>query len=197
MDPDRKAELFAAALPIFNRFGYRKTTIEEICREAGLSKRTFYEEFDDKKDFFGRLVLHMATAFTLEWQEAVRDETSAAVQIERYIDQYITSCQATPIFAVIFENDESMQAVDEAFNDDSCKPMFAALGAAIAMGSASGEFRPVHAVKLTLIIGMMMDSLFCILPQLFKNSRIDADEAFVRELKAFVINGLLARPSEG
>jgi len=193
MDLDRKSALFDAAQPIFGRFGYRKTTIEEICREAGISKRTFYEEFADKKDFFGRLVLHKALAFTMEWKDAVKDEPSAAVRIERYIDHYVTSCRATPLFGVIFENDESREAVDAAFNDDSCKPLTLTLGSAIEMGTASGEFRSVDSAMLTMIIGLMMDAIFCILPQLFKNTTIDTDEAFVREFREFVISGLLAR----
>lgn len=193
MGADRQAMLFAAAQPIFGRFGYRKTTIEEVCREAGISKRTFYEEFDDKKDFFGRLILNMAIVFTEQWRAAVKDEPSATVRIERYLDHYIASCRATPLFAVIFESDETKDAVDQAFSDDNCQPLLITLGATIEMGVASGEFRPLDVAKLTMIIGLMMDSFFCILPQLFKNSTIEPDEEFVREFKAFVINGLLAR----
>lgn len=193
MDQERRSQLFDAALPIFTRFGYRKTTIEEICREAGISKRTFYEEFTDKKDFFGRLCLNLATGFTLEWQEMTSEETSAARRIERYIDHYVASCTSTPVFAVIFENEESMAAVDEAFNDESCKPMCAALGASIEAGMASGEFRPMNAEITTMIVGTLMDALFCILPQLFKNSLQAPDGPFVDELKDFVVHGLLAR----
>ena len=193
MDQDRQTALYDAALPIFGRFGYRKTTIEEICREAGISKRTFYAEYQDKKDFFGRLVLPLALAFTLEWKDAVADEPSAAVRIERYIDHYVASCRSTPLFGVIFENDESREAVDQAFNEDSCKPLCQNLAPAIEMGTASGEFRAVDVETMTTIIGLAMDSIFCILPQLFRNTNVETDDAFVREFKGFVINGLLAR----
>jgi len=43
----KRGRFFSTAEPLFERFGYRKTTIEDVCRAAGMSKRTFYELFKD------------------------------------------------------------------------------------------------------------------------------------------------------
>ena len=40
----------AAAKHLLFRYGTRKVSIEEICREAGVSKMTFYRHFKDKGD---------------------------------------------------------------------------------------------------------------------------------------------------
>jgi AcrR family transcriptional regulator len=46
----QRARLFAAAAAVFARVGYADATAEAIAREAGMSKATFYEHFDNKED---------------------------------------------------------------------------------------------------------------------------------------------------
>jgi AcrR family transcriptional regulator len=47
---DRQRErLFAAAAAVFARGGYADASAEAIAREAGMSKATFYEHFDNKE----------------------------------------------------------------------------------------------------------------------------------------------------
>jgi AcrR family transcriptional regulator len=48
---DRQRErLFAAAAAVFARVGYADASAEAIARQAGMSKATFYEHFDNKED---------------------------------------------------------------------------------------------------------------------------------------------------
>ena len=46
----QRRRLFAAAATVFTRCGYADATAEGIAREAGMSKATFYEHFDNKED---------------------------------------------------------------------------------------------------------------------------------------------------
>jgi AcrR family transcriptional regulator len=46
----QRRRLFAAAATVFARSGYAEATAEGIAREAGMSKATFYEHFDNKED---------------------------------------------------------------------------------------------------------------------------------------------------
>jgi AcrR family transcriptional regulator len=46
----QRARLFAAASAVFARGGYADATAEAIAREAGMSKATFYEHFNNKED---------------------------------------------------------------------------------------------------------------------------------------------------
>jgi AcrR family transcriptional regulator len=46
----QRRRLFAAAAAVFARVGYADATAEGIAREAGMSKATFYEHFDNKED---------------------------------------------------------------------------------------------------------------------------------------------------
>jgi AcrR family transcriptional regulator len=46
----QRRRLFAAAAAVFARSGYADASAEAIAREAGMSKATFYEHFDNKED---------------------------------------------------------------------------------------------------------------------------------------------------
>jgi AcrR family transcriptional regulator len=45
----QRRRLFVAAAAVFARCGYAEATAEGIAREAGMSKATFYEHFDNKE----------------------------------------------------------------------------------------------------------------------------------------------------
>jgi AcrR family transcriptional regulator len=44
----------------FDRFGFKKTTVDEISKDAGISKRTLYENFKNKEDLFVSLFIREA-----------------------------------------------------------------------------------------------------------------------------------------
>lgn len=46
----KKSRIIAAGDRLFKKFGIRKVTVEEICREAGASKMTFYKYFKNKNE---------------------------------------------------------------------------------------------------------------------------------------------------
>src|SRR3954454_21273874 len=46
----QRRRLNEAAAAVFARVGYADATAEAIAREAGMSKATFYEHFDNKED---------------------------------------------------------------------------------------------------------------------------------------------------
>jgi AcrR family transcriptional regulator len=48
--PDARARLQEAALALFGEHGYEETTVAEIAERAGLTKRTFFRYFADKRE---------------------------------------------------------------------------------------------------------------------------------------------------
>jgi AcrR family transcriptional regulator len=59
-DPDdgRRRRLLDVALAAFLRFGFRKTSMEEVARAAGMSRQGLYLHFPTKDDLFGEVVRH-------------------------------------------------------------------------------------------------------------------------------------------
>ncbi len=54
----RRQRLYDAAADLFVRYGFRKTSIDDLTRAAGVSKGAFYLEFTNKQDLFQALIRH-------------------------------------------------------------------------------------------------------------------------------------------
>jgi AcrR family transcriptional regulator len=48
--PDAEGRLMSAAITLFDEQGYDETTVAEIAEAAGLTKRTFFRYFNDKRE---------------------------------------------------------------------------------------------------------------------------------------------------
>jgi AcrR family transcriptional regulator len=84
-EPDARARLQQAALALYTERGYDETTVAEIAERAGLTKRTFFRYFKDKREvlFWGseRLEQEMVGAI-----EAAPEGASALDMIGAALD---------------------------------------------------------------------------------------------------------------
>ena len=56
MDDDKRRRIGEAALEVFLRFGYRKVTMDDIARGAGMSRPALYLVFPNKESVFREVV---------------------------------------------------------------------------------------------------------------------------------------------
>ena len=49
-EPDARGRLAQAALALYGENGYENTTVDEIAQRAGLTERTFFRHFADKRE---------------------------------------------------------------------------------------------------------------------------------------------------
>jgi AcrR family transcriptional regulator len=94
----QRRRLYAAAGAIFARVGYADATAEAIAREAGMSKATFYEHFDNKEDCI--IALHdAATTAVLEAMRRTGDDyagSGAAGRVRAVIHTFLEVLAAFP-----------------------------------------------------------------------------------------------------
>lgn len=91
---DKKIQVLEPAKQLFGRFGFKKTTVDEIAEAAGVSKRTVYEIFDSKERILAELVIHEALAFRKHLTDEIKtlDEPVAKFRLfcersTQYFDQ--------------------------------------------------------------------------------------------------------------
>lgn len=96
-----KNKLVESGKTLFYKYGYRKVTVEEICRQAGLSKMTFYRFFENKSDLVRYILLELAgdgmkayreimdsgLSFEEKMRESIRLKRESAKQ---YSDEFLT-----------------------------------------------------------------------------------------------------------
>lgn len=159
---NRREQLFATALQLFARYGYKKTTVEDIAGELGLTKGALYLYVKNKQDLYEKTV-----AWALvEWQQHVRD----AVMGETDVRERLRAVALTA-FEYLLGNAElqALITADTDFHADLLgKEPFAAIHRDSEMmmanileeGIAAGAFRQVDVaatagVLLTLYLGFI------------------------------------------
>src|SRR5262245_23924099 len=82
--PDSRGRLAHAAFELFAERGYESTTVAEIARRAGLTERTFFRHFTDKREVLfaaGNLEEELART-VVEAPEALAPLEAASAGIE-------------------------------------------------------------------------------------------------------------------
>ncbi|SES17196.1 transcriptional regulator, TetR family [Lentzea xinjiangensis] len=94
----RRARLLRAGLALFTGTGFAATRISELCREAGVSTRTFYEEFASKEELLRELHdLINATAFAEVRSTLAALETEDLVsRVTTLLDVFVRTVTADP-----------------------------------------------------------------------------------------------------
>jgi AcrR family transcriptional regulator len=84
-EPDARGRLEQAALALYGERGFEQTTVAEIAKRAGLTERTFFRHFADKREvlFWGAGVLQeylVSTVASAPDSAAPIDAVAAAVE---------------------------------------------------------------------------------------------------------------------
>jgi AcrR family transcriptional regulator len=85
-EPNARGRLEQAAMELYVERGFEQTTVAEIAKRAGLTERTFFRHFADKREvlFWGSATLqeHLVTAVTSAPDSAAPiDAIAAAVEV--------------------------------------------------------------------------------------------------------------------
>jgi TetR/AcrR family transcriptional regulator, mexJK operon transcriptional repressor len=86
----KRAAIMAAALRLFERDGFARTSVDAIADEAGVSKRTIYNHYGDKKTLFLSLVRDTYRAL-IEAVTAMMDSCLADLADEADVAHGITA----------------------------------------------------------------------------------------------------------
>ena len=187
---EKRQKFFDASEPLFTRFGYRKTTIEDICQEAGMSKRTFYDLFRDKSDLYARLCVYITENLIETWQRELPEEMDAPSKIASFVDFYVTVMVQRPIFRILLQDKETLSAFWELGQEMADSPIVGKVRAIIDRGKASRCFREQDTDKAVWMIFSLLDSMYLLMPIMLKQP-LDAQEKELRkEVKSFILHGL-------
>lgn len=84
-DLQKKQSIKSAARDLFFRFGYPKTSMEDIARQSGLAKPTLYYYYTNKQEIFNDVVIDEATRFMDEVEKKLPPDLPADQKITLFI----------------------------------------------------------------------------------------------------------------
>jgi len=187
---NNQIRFYKSAEALFERHGYKKTTIMEICASTSLSKPTFYDLFKDKADFFARLLLYITETEMRSWKQKFPDNSNPALQVEAFIDFYATSLAVRPIFRLILEDPEVMEKFGHIIYHQPNSPVFSTLMGIIQRGVDSGHFNKIDPDSAVWMVYAILDSMYVLLPMITGKKGAAEDPALARDVKTFILNGL-------
>lgn len=82
---ERPTEILAAALLLFGERGYAGTRLEDVARQAGVSKGTLYLYFESKEALFRAMVRNKVGGAITEVRETMRQHTGTSEALLRQI----------------------------------------------------------------------------------------------------------------
>ncbi|HQI00137.1 MAG TPA: TetR/AcrR family transcriptional regulator [Deltaproteobacteria bacterium] len=151
---EKLAAIYEAALRVFARYGFRRTRVEDIADELGMTKGNLYLYVKNKKDLYEKAVAHGL----LRWQDMVGKSIEKIEDIE---EQFLVMCRKSYTY---LSRDVSLRTV--LINDPSIFPLSSKedpfyeinhasmrmLRSVLEKGIAQGRFREVDVDHVTELL---------------------------------------------
>ena len=190
---DRREDLLVAAARRFVAEGLRRTTMEDIAREAGAGKATLYRHFANKDAVIDALLEREARRFERVLEQAAAGEPDAAGRIEATFVAAVAFLVGHPVLTR--GRDEEPGLLLPRITADG-GPLVARglerFGQLIAEGVASGELRAVDPRAAAEVVVRLVLSYFSLPPMYVRVDDPDEARAFAH---ALVAGGLRRRPA--
>lgn len=84
-----RERILDSASRLFSRRGYDAVSIDDLMREAGLTRGAFYNHFSDKTDVYTEAIIHATVKSPIAQQKA--SATSDPVSLASLLDIYLSS----------------------------------------------------------------------------------------------------------
>jgi AcrR family transcriptional regulator len=105
--PDRGERILDAAADLVLRWGYKRVTIEEVAKRAGIGKGTVYLHFRSRTWLFVCVLIRESLGLVDELTAAVRRDPAAAAIAEQVRLTYL-EVQRRPLLRALFARDDDV-----------------------------------------------------------------------------------------
>ena len=92
---DKRQRILEAARKRFRHFGVKKTTMQEIARDAGVAVGTLYLYFEDKDDLLVACTEEYIARHRQQAEEILASDASAGDKLRRYVLDRFRASEAT------------------------------------------------------------------------------------------------------
>jgi AcrR family transcriptional regulator len=136
-----RTDILKAAARVFQRWGFAKTTMEDIAREAGKGKSTIYYYFHSKDEIIDTMVIAEVSQLLTRAKAAVMQVDSAKEKIRTYIVASLSEMQnVATVYRVVLteirENPRFLATIRKEFEAQEV----AYLREILTLGVRQGEF---------------------------------------------------------
>lgn len=189
IDNQKLQQIHSTAKAKFMRFGFKRVSIEEICREAGVSKMTFYKFFSNKFDLLKFILEKMTSESLAEYRDILKQDILYAEKVKQMIQMKLkyTDDISQEFFNDLYKNAEpELVAFWQQKTQEIMQLVLEDLKAAQVQGDVRDEIKPEFILYfLNHIFEMVKDDKLLKL--------YDSPQALINELTRFFFYGILTR----
>ena len=145
---ERRSQIIEAALKVFIRKGYRKVTMPDIARQAGLSIGGVYWYFKGKDEIVQAMMEDVFQKDLSALDLLIEEGTSSAQRLKSFVAAYVENYNEVQwMNSIVFEfyGEAVHNPKTQAFIQNYLSRYRRALAQLIEQGIQRGEFRPVNA----------------------------------------------------
>jgi AcrR family transcriptional regulator len=156
-ESDKRGRILSAALGLFVRHGIRRTSIDDVAREAGIAKGTVYLYFDSKDALFDAVAERICSERVALAEGLLESPASTTEQLVGILDIHVGMMYRlvaeSPHLAELTESRALSSAVYDAFDAKMLELLGTTLGKAGIEGSEQRDMFFAAAVGMTEICG--------------------------------------------
>ena len=82
---DAEIRLTEAGHELFWKFGFKKVTVEDVCKKAGVSKMSFYRYYENKTELAKRVLDNVISDGIEKFRDIMTDDDTAVNKMHRFI----------------------------------------------------------------------------------------------------------------
>ena len=107
MESEKRTQILTLAKKKFERFGFNKTTVDEIAKDANISKRTLYQEFENKEKILEELFMFEALSVRKAILNQINKITEPTEKLQTFIRLALKYLDQNPfILSVLHDESE-------------------------------------------------------------------------------------------
>jgi AcrR family transcriptional regulator len=153
-DSASRERLIAAARRRFETFGYRRTGIAEIARDAGLAAGTVYRHFKGKEEVFLEVMRRVNEAWLAAGRAALAGPGTAVERLRRLGQASVEFNRDNALLLAILRRDTEIlyAPFEEQLYDDFVRANVAMIARVVREGIAEGTFRTVDPERTAFVL---------------------------------------------
>ena len=101
---EREQRILDVAADLFVHYGYDKTTVSDIAREAGISKGAIYLHFESKNSLFEALIMREMQVYGEKWFAQLEADPEGGTIAAMYKNS-LYALNSSPFMAAMFRQD--------------------------------------------------------------------------------------------
>jgi len=192
----RPTEILDAALTVFSARGFAAAKLDDVAKEAGVSKGTLYLYFESKEALFEAMALELMRVPVMAQLETIaKAETAsdALRQLIQFMTRMLDDPRRSALPKLIIAESAGFPELAKIWLKTVIQPVRKRLAALIETGIASGEFRKVDPWETTklVIAPFLLTALWRKTFEHIDNRRFDF-AALLRQHTEFMLRGLAA-----